>query len=219
VTDLLPAAVLWDMDGTIVDTEPYWMAAELEHVGTFGGTWTMEDATQLVGSGLEQSARILQAHGVDLSEDAIIQRMTDRVLDQIAVEVPWRPGVLSLLSELREHNVKTALVTMSIRRMALAIAEHLHFDVVVAGDDVSNPKPHPEPYERAASLLGVNPRECVAFEDSAPGITSAHAAGARVIGVPLHVPVTHDARWVAWDGFDDRTVDDIAAVFAGTARV
>jgi HAD superfamily hydrolase (TIGR01509 family) len=218
VTDLLPAAVLWDMDGTIVDTEPYWMAAEFELVGTFGGTWTMEDATKLVGSGLEQSARILQSAGVTLSENEIIQRMTDRVLEQIAVEVPWRPGVRELLAELRELGVKTALVTMSIRRMALAIAEHLDFDVVVAGDDVSNPKPHPEPYERAAALLGVSPSDCVAVEDSAPGIASAFAAGARVIGVPLHVPVESDARWIRWDGFDGRTVQHLADVYAGKVR-
>jgi HAD superfamily hydrolase (TIGR01509 family) len=218
VTDLLPAAVLWDMDGTIVDTEPYWMAAEFELVGTFGGTWTMEDAAKLVGSGLEQSARILQAAGVTLSENEIIQRMTDRVLEQIAVEVPWRSGVRELLAELRDRGIKTALVTMSIRRMALAVAAHLDFDVVVAGDDVSNPKPHPEPYERAASLLGVSPSECVAVEDSAPGIASAFAAGARVIGVPLHVPVEPDARWTEWDGFDGRTVQHLADVYAGKAR-
>ncbi len=214
MTDLLPAAVLWDMDGTIVDSEPYWMAAEFELVGTYGGTWTMDDAVQLVGAGLNYSARILQSHGVPLSEDEIIQRMTDRVLEQIAVEVPWRPGARELLTELTNLGVKTGLVTMSMRRMALAVADHLSFDVVVAGDDVTHHKPHPEPYQLAAQRLGVSPSDCVAIEDSAPGIASAVAAGAVVVGVPLHVPVEPEPTWDYWGGLEGRTASDLFATFA-----
>ena len=216
MTALLPAAVLWDMDGTLVDTEPYWMAAETDLVHSYGGTWTMDDAVQLVGSGLWHSARVLQSHGVTLSEDEIIALMTDRVLDRIAEEVPWRPGSRELLMELNDLGIQCGMVTMSIRRMALGVVDSLGFDgfaAVVAGDDVTHSKPHPEPYELGAAALGVNVADCVALEDSAPGIASAVAAGAVVIGVPLHVPVPEDSSFDTWHTVEGRTADHLFEVF------
>jgi HAD superfamily hydrolase (TIGR01509 family) len=204
------------MDGTLVDTEAYWMAAETQLVGSFGGTWTHEDGLQLVGSGLYHSARVLQSHGVDLSEDEIIERMTSRVLDQVAVKVPWRPGARELLTQLGELGVPTALVTMSIRRMADHIAAAVGpngFSAVVGGDEVTHSKPHPEPYELGAAALGVSARDCVALEDSAPGVASAVAAGAVVIGVPMEVPLTEDSAYDLWHDLDGRTAEDLFAVF------
>ena len=211
-----PAAVLWDMDGTLVDTEPYWMAAESQLVASFGGTWTDEDAVQLVGSGLWHSARILQSHGVDLSEDDIIEQMTSRVLEQVGERVPWRPGSRELLQELGDLGIPCALVTMSVRRMALGIVDALGFDgfaAVVAGDDVTHSKPHPEPYLLGAAALGVDPADCVAIEDSAPGIASAVAAGAVVIGVPLHVPVDAGTGFDIWDTVEGRTAQHLIDLF------
>jgi HAD superfamily hydrolase (TIGR01509 family) len=216
VTIHQPAAVLWDMDGTLVDTEPYWMAAEIALVESYGGSWTHDDAIQLVGSGLWHSARVLQSRGVELTEDEIISALTDRVLEQVALRVPWRAGSLELLAELRERGVPTALVTMSIRRMAQIVADAVGFpafEAIVAGDEVTHSKPHPEPYERAAELLGVNPRDCIAIEDSEPGIASAVAAGAVVIGVPLHIPIGESADYAVWQGVDGRTVDDLFGHF------
>ena len=204
------------MDGTLVDTEPYWMAAESELVASFGGTWTDEDAVQLVGSGLWHSARILQSHGVDLSEDEIIERMTTRVLEQVGERVPWRPGSRELLRELTDLGVPCALVTMSVRRMATGIADALGFDAfaaVVAGDDVTHSKPHPEPYLLGAAALGVDPADCVAIEDSAPGIASAVAAGTVVIGVPLHVTVPAESTFDIWDTVEGRTAEHVFELF------
>ena len=211
-----PAAVLWDMDGTLVDTEPYWMAAEIALVQSFGGTWTHEDAMGLVGSGLWHSARVLQSRGVDLTEDELIQKLTDRVLEQVVESVPWRAGARELLAELRDRGIPTALVTMSIGRMAHLIADSVGFPAfaaVVAGDDDTHAKPHPEPYQKAAALLGVDPHDCVALEDSAPGVASASAAGAVVIGVPLHIPLAESDEYVLWEGIAGRTVDDLADQF------
>jgi HAD superfamily hydrolase (TIGR01509 family) len=216
VTIHQPAAVLWDMDGTLVDTEPYWMAAEIALVESHGGSWTHDDAIQLVGSGLWHSARVLQSRGVKLSEDEIISALTDRVLEQVAERVPWRAGSRELLAELRQRGIPTALVTMSIRRMAQIVADAVGFPAfgaIVAGDDVTNSKPHPEPYERAAELLGVSPHECIAIEDSEPGIASAVAAGAVVIGVPLHIPIGESDQYALWQGVDGKTVDDLVAHF------
>lgn len=188
----LPAAVLWDMDGTLVDTEPYWLQAESDLVHAAGGVWTPEDGLQLVGSGLERSALILQSRGVKLNVEQIISTLTDRVRDQIADAVPWRAGSRELLRELKDAGVPTALVTMSRRYMALDVVAALGFDgfdVVVAGDDVQNAKPHPEPYLSAAAQLGVPITECIALEDSEPGVASAVAAGATVFALPLHIPI------------------------------
>jgi HAD superfamily hydrolase (TIGR01509 family) len=212
-----PAAVLWDMDGTIVDTEPYWMVAEQELVGSFGGTWTHEDGLRLVGNGLPDSARILQAAGVDLPVDEIIGRLSDRVMEQIRVEVPWRPGARELLRGIRDAGIPTALVTMSIGRMARQVAAAVPFDAfdrVVAGDDVTRSKPHPEAYLTAADLLGVDVRDCVAIEDSAPGVASAAASGATVIAVPHHVPLPADDAYVLWDTLAGRSLADVEAAHA-----
>lgn len=190
--DARPAAVLWDMDGTLVDTEPYWLEAESAMVHAAGGVWTEEDGLQLVGSGLERSALILQSRGVELGVEEIILTLTDEVRTRIGEQAPWRPGARELLTELREAGIPTGLVTMSRRAMALDVAGSLGFegfDVVVAGDDVENAKPHPEPYLRAAELLGVDVTRCVALEDSEPGVASAVAAGATVFALPLHIPL------------------------------
>jgi HAD superfamily hydrolase (TIGR01509 family) len=204
------------MDGTLVDTEPYWMLAETEIVASFGGTWTHEDALQLVGSGLYHSARVLQSHGVDLSEDEIIQQMSNRVLDQVAVVVPWRPGARELVLELAELGIPTALVTMSIRRMAEQIAAAVGpngFSAIIGGDEVTHSKPHPEPYQRGAAALGVAASDCVAIEDSAPGVASAVAAGAVVIGVPLHIDLVDDSAYDLWPDLAGRTAEDLFALY------
>jgi len=212
-TPIRPAAVLWDMDGTIVDTEPYWMRAEIALVTSHGGTWTEADGMQLVGSGLVQSARILQEAGVDLPIEGIIDALTDRVMEQIESAVPWRPGARELIAELRAADIPIALVTMSIRRMALQVAAAIGqdvFDVVVAGDDVQNPKPHPEPYLRAAELLGVPITDCVALEDSQFGLVSAVSSGAASIGIPLHLELHEGPTHELWPSLDGRCVDDLA---------
>ncbi|MCA1942176.1 MAG: HAD family phosphatase [Yonghaparkia sp.] len=209
-----PAAVLWDMDGTIVDTEPYWMVAERELVTAHGGTWSREQGMQLVGSGLAQSARILQEAGVALGIDAIIETLTDRVMEQVAVELPWRPGARELIAQLRDAGIPVGLVTMSIRRMALQVAEavgHGAFAVVIAGDDVEHPKPHPQPYLLAAERLGVSIADCVAIEDSQFGLTSAIASGAAAIGVPLHLSLPEGPTHELWPTLAGRTVADLGA--------
>jgi HAD superfamily hydrolase (TIGR01509 family) len=220
VTDL-PAAVLWDMDGTIIDTEPYWMDAETELVHSFGGTWTHEDALTLVGQGLWHSARRLQSRGVAMAEDDIIDSLTTTVLGRVqSGGLPWRPGARELLVELKAAGVPTALVTMSIRKLAAVVVDTIDFaafDVVVAGDDVEHSKPHPAAYLRAAELLGVDAADCVAIEDSAPGVAAAVASGAATIGVPLNVPLIDDGAFVLWPTLSGRTVDDLTRVRAAAA--
>lgn len=209
------AAVLWDMDGTLVDTEPYWMASEHALVSSFGGVWTHEDAMGLVGSGLPDAARILQSKGVDLSVDAIIDRMTDEVIAQLAVSIPWRPGALELLRAVADAGVPQALVTMSISRMAAAVVDRIPFvafAAVVSGDMVERSKPDPEAYLLAASTLGVDITACVAIEDSLTGLSAAVASGAAVVGVPHQLELDPTAPYALWPTLAGRTVADLTRV-------
>lgn len=214
-----PKAVLWDMDGTLVDTEPYWIAAETPLVESFGGTWTHEDALQLVGNDLESSARIFQRHGVDMGVEEIVEHLTDRVLEQIAEQgVPYRPGARDFLLSLREAGYRTALVTMSRHRMAERIAGLIDFDAfdaILGGDDVARPKPHPEPYLAGARALGVDIEDCVAIEDSPTGLTAAIASGAATIGVPSLVALGGVGATQLWDSLEGRSVDDLVALWQG----
>ena len=188
-----PAAVLWDMDGTIVDTEPYWIECEYELVAEFGGEWDQEKAHSLVGNDLRVSAAILRDRGgVDLPIDDIVNRLLDGVIERVERRVPWRPGARDTLAALRVAGIPCALVTMSWTRFADAVVRALPpgtFDAVITGDEVRNGKPHPEPYQKAAAALGVRAKDCVAIEDSPTGIRSAVAAGCRTIAVPNVVDV------------------------------
>ncbi|GAB3599120.1 HAD family hydrolase [Microbacterium tumbae] len=211
-----PSAVLWDMDGTLVDTEPFWMAAETGMVESFGGTWTHADALQLVGNGLHDSALILQRAGVRMDADAIIQRLTDDVRTALARDgVPFRPGARELLHDLRASGIRTALVTMSLRRMAEGIVELMDFDgfdLIVAGDDVQNPKPHPEPYLTAARLLGIDIADALVIEDSPTGLRAGIASGAVVLGVPHIVPLDGVGAHELWPTLNGRSAQDIVAL-------
>ena len=211
-----PAAVLWDMDGTLVDTEPYWMAVEQELVEAHGGVWTREHADQLVGSALMTSGRYIREHGpVDLPPERIVELLLDGVVGHIEQDVPWRPGARELLAALRDEGVPCALVTMSYERFVAPVLASLpkgSFDVVVTGDNISPGKPHPAPYLHAARLLGVEPSACVAIEDSDTGARSAEAAGCLVLVVPNHVHVEPSKRRVFLPTLDGVTPADLAGL-------
>jgi HAD superfamily hydrolase (TIGR01509 family) len=188
-----PAAVLWDMDGTLVETEPYWIESEYELVEEHGGTWSDEHALNLVGNDLLVSGRYIREHsGIDIEPSQIVEELLDKVVARIERAVPWRPGAVELLADLRASEVRCALVTMSYRRFVAPVLAGLPedtFEVVVTGDGVTQGKPHPEPYQKAAAILGIDPADAIAIEDSNTGARSAEAAGCRVVVVPNHVPV------------------------------
>ncbi|MBN9177309.1 MAG: HAD family phosphatase [Microbacterium sp.] len=206
------------MDGTLVDTEGYWMDAETALVESFGGTWTHEQALTLVGSGLDRSGEILQDAGVRMAVPDIVAHLTRVVAARLSTEGnPFRPGAVELLQDLRAAGVRTALVTMSLRDMALTVAGQMGFDafdLVVAGDDVTRPKPFPDPYLQACTALGVDPDDAVAIEDSPTGVRAAAAAGVTTIGVPLMVPLDGAGAHVLWPTLAGRTTDDLSAAHA-----
>jgi HAD superfamily hydrolase (TIGR01509 family) len=208
-----PAAVLFDMDGTLIDSEHYWLTSELELAKATGALWTEQDGIELIGMSLYDSTEVIKRKlGLEEETGAIIERLTDSVVSQLKGEIPWRPGAHELLTELRQRGIKTALVTMSMRRMAVAVAERAGedaFDIIVAGDDVVNGKPHPEAYLLAAKLLGVDIEHCIAFEDSISGLHSAEASGAIAIGVPNIVQLADKPGRIIWPTLQGVSTDDL----------
>ena len=186
------------MDGTLVDTEPYWMATEVALAEEYGATWTTADAQHLVGNSLLYSGAYIREHmGLPLTAEEIVERLLDGVVARVQHAVPWCPGARELLLALKGAGVPCALVTMSYERFVAPILEHLPpetFRVIVTGDQVARGKPHPEPYLTAAAALGVPAEECIAIEDSPTGATSAAAAGCQVLVVPNHVEVPPGER-------------------------
>jgi HAD superfamily hydrolase (TIGR01509 family) len=208
------------MDGTLVDTEPYWIEREHELVREHGnGAWTDEHAHALVGFDLRDSARYISEHGdVDLPIDDIVNLLLDGVIERVRRRIPWRPGARELLADLRAADIPCALVTMSWRRFAQAVVEMLpagSFQAIVVGDDVTDGKPHPEPYLTAARLVGVPPERCVAIEDSPTGVRSAVAAGCITIGVPHVVSVPDDLGHRRVDTLDGLTMAALSAFLTG----
>jgi len=196
------AAVLWDFDGTLADTEPLWIEAEYELIGRLGGTWSEEQANELVGNSLIDSGiYILNAiDRRDLDPAWVVDQLITRVVEMLRDRpMPWRPGARELLTSLREAEVPCALVSASYRVLLEAAISQLPagtFAVTVAGDEVTQGKPHPEPYEKACAELGVDARDCVVLEDSITGATSGNAAGALVVAVPNRVPIPEAPRRV-----------------------
>lgn len=211
-------AVLWDMDGTLIDSETYWMAAERKLSEGYGGSWSSDLGKKLVGLNLFDAARLLRAEFsiANLSDQEIIDLMTDSVVAKLAEEIPWRPGVLSLMQELQRNGVRSAIVTGSMSRMARFVASSIpagQFEVVIAGDDVEAGKPHPEPYLRALNALGLAANECIAIEDSPTGMSSAQAAGLRVLGVTNLVPLKESGSSRIVTTLENLTLRDLEALW------
>ena len=209
-----PPAVLWDFNGTLVDTEPYWIAAEYELAAEHGATWGEEHALQLVGNDLADSGHyIREVMGLEMSAEEVVDYLLDRVVRHVEEAVPWRPGAVELLAALRKAEVPCALVTMSYRRFVAPVLAGLPpetFRVIVTGDEVEQGKPHPEPYLTAAAALGLAPGECVAVEDSNTGATSAETAGCPVLVVENHVAVTPGPRRTFAVSLTEVTVESLA---------
>lgn len=215
----LPAAALWDFDGTLADTEPVWMRAEYALAAEFGVAWSDEQAHALVGNSLLDSGRyVVEAFGrPDLDPAWVVGRLVEAVNRELASgDVPWRPGALDLLRSFAEAGVPCALVSASYRSTLDAVVERLPgaFATVLAGDEVSRGKPDPEPYLAACRTLGVDPADSVVLEDSVPGTTSGNAAGAVVLAIRNHVPIPQAPRRVVIDTLTGQTAHSVAELCA-----
>lgn len=208
------------MDGTLIDTEPYWMEAETTLAQRFGVEWTAEDGLGLVGNPLDVSAQILIDRGVRLEQDELISTLVTSVAVRAQEHMPWLEDARSLLAQVVAAGVPCALVTMSVGELVdtLVGAAGDVFSTVVTGDQVRVGKPDPEAYLLAAERLGVDPTRCVAIEDSPAGLRSAHGSGAVTLGVRRHVPLPSlpgVSRVATLDGIG---LSGLARVFEGHVR-
>jgi HAD superfamily hydrolase (TIGR01509 family) len=206
------------MDGTLVDTEPYWIECEFALAERHGGTWSREHGLAVIGLDLIDSATYMREHmGIDLTPRQIVEELLVGVVGLIEQEIPWRPGARELLAALNADGVPCALVTMSWRRFVEPVVRALpegSFDVLVCGDEVAHGKPHPEPYLRAAELLGVAPQTALAIEDSQTGAASAEAAGCRLLVVPSQQDLPSTNGWVLRDTLAGLEPADLATLHA-----
>ena len=193
-TNTFPAAILFDHDGTLVDTEPVWAAAKVALAAEFGGTWTEQDTLDCLGLSMQFTLDRLRERGVNLPDEEINNLLVAKVHETLAQQpVEFLPGIEHFLSEVREAQIPAAIVTnatTSVARRTANAAPEGTFSVIIGNDETTHPKPNPQPYLLAAERLGVDPTQCVAIEDSPSGVRSATAAGMRVIVVPgeLEVP-------------------------------
>jgi HAD superfamily hydrolase (TIGR01509 family) len=219
------AAVLFDLDGLLVDSEPLWTVAEREIAEELGGTFTPTIKAAMIGQPLPVSVPILldglgtpEARAAD--PDEVAHRLLGHVAELFADALPLQPGALSLLDAVAAAGVPAALVSSSYRELvdtALVVLGAARFAVTVAGDEVSSGKPAPDPYLMAAERLAVAPQRCVVLEDSAAGMHSALAAGCACLLVPTFEPGSVPAGVVVRASLGEVDLELLAALVAGSA--
>jgi HAD superfamily hydrolase (TIGR01509 family) len=215
-------AVLFDMDGTLVDSEKVWDVGLRELARQYGGELSAAARTRMVGTSMAESMAILHT---DISQpgrdtEASVTWLENRVYELFADGLTWRPGARQLLAAVRAAGIPAALVTATRRRLvevALGTIGAHNFDVVVCGDEVGRTKPDPEPYLTAAAKLGADPRGCVAVEDSPTGVASARAAGCVVVAVPCEVALIPTDGVVQIDSLEMMDVATLRKLVAGRA--
>jgi HAD superfamily hydrolase (TIGR01509 family) len=207
-------AVLFDMDGLLVDTEPLWFEIESEVMARLGGDWSQADQAKLVGGSLQTTLDYLLGKATrPVSRERLARWMLDGMVSRLnRSSVTLRPGAFDLLAEVTVAGAPYALVTSSERVIMDAVLRGtgLEFPVTVCAEDVTRIKPDPEPYLLATKLLGVDPASSVVLEDSPNGVVAAEAAGCRVIAVPNVAPVPPAPGRVI--------VDSLTAVSLGMLR-
>lgn len=220
-----PAAVLWDMDGTLVDSEKVWTVSLADTARELGGELSCAAREAMVGSNMSRTLDILfddlrlapSPHALDHAR----QWLTTRTGELFAGGLEWRPGALDALRMVRSAGWPTALVTntgRALTEMALESIGREHFSVSICGDEVLRGKPAPDPYLRAAELLGVAAGECLAVEDSPTGTLAAIAAGAAVLVVPCEVPVPTGPRRVQRASLEGLTPWDVRQGYVQARR-
>lgn len=198
------SAVLFDMDGLLVNTEPMWLEAEHETLATLGGTWSEADQKAIMGASMAHAtAYIRRLSGTDRTDEQVAELLIGTMLQRLeGAEIPIQPGAADLLRAVAGSGLPFALVSASVRPIVDLVLAHLgrsglpRFPITVAGDEVARSKPDPLPYTHAAELLGIDITRAVVLEDSLNGVRAAWSAGATVVAVPHAVPIEAGERIV-----------------------
>jgi HAD superfamily hydrolase (TIGR01509 family) len=166
------SAILFDMDGTLIDSEPLWLAAEIEVMAEVGSTWDQTDQINCLGGPMERTERYMQERTGNTKPFGYFSERLDLVMEKkLANELNFMPNALQLITECIAAGIPLALVTASTGRQMRSVLK-------------KNSKPFPDSYLLAAKTIGVDITQCVVFEDSLTGVESGLRAGAQVIGIP-----------------------------------
>ena len=207
------SAILFDMDGTLIDSEPLWLKAEIEVMAEVGCHWDEQDQINCLGGPAERTERYMQERSQNIKPYGyFINRLHEVMRARITNELDLIPNALSLLKECKDAGIKTALVTASSRDLMTIVLERFPigtFDVVVSGDDVEKSKPDPAPYLLAAKQLSVDISKCLVLEDSLTGVQSGLSSGAKVIGIPHLVQMSEHPNLRVISSLDEITLSDI----------
>ena len=196
------SAILFDMDGTLVDSEPLWLQAEIEIMQEVGCIWTAEDQLACLGGPRAKTEKMMQDKSGNRMPDGYFGEQLDNLMEKkLATDLKIYGGALDLIHECKDFGLKVALVTASGSRLMNVVLQNFPkdlFDVVVSGDDVAKSKPDPEPYLKAAKTLSVDINKSVVIEDSLTGVTAGLASGAQVIGIPhlIELPINGNLRLI-----------------------
>jgi len=207
------SAILFDMDGTLIDSEPLWLKAEIEVMAEVGCHWDEQDQINCLGGPAERTERYMQERSQNIKPYGyFINRLHEVMRARITNELDLIPNALSLLKECKDAGIKTALVTASSRDLMTIVLKRFPlgtFDVVVSGDDVEKSKPDPAPYLLAAKQLSVDISKCLVLEDSLTGVQSGLSSGAKVIGIPHLVQMSEHPNLRVISSLDEITLSDI----------
>lgn len=212
------AAVLWDMDGTLIDSEPIWIEEETRLMNSLGVAWGDEDSRHCLGGPAERVDEYMRARAGNVHEPMYLSDLlTLEMLRRLKEETRFMSGAGELLSEFYQAQIPMALVTASTRAImdavVLGIGSH-HFHSAISCDDVKFAKPDPEGYLLAAERIGVDIKSCLIIEDSVPGMTAAIGSGAFVLGIPHLVELPKSERVVHVDSLAGQSRSTLAALFS-----
>jgi HAD superfamily hydrolase (TIGR01509 family) len=214
---LISESVLFDMDGTLVDSEPYWLIAEQELMARFDYQWTLADQSACLGGPLPRVGQYMSdiAGGVQ-DWKFFMNELIAGVVRKFEQGLNFMPGALQLLEDIHQHGVPMALVSASPRILVQAALDSLpkqYFQLSISSNDVTNTKPHPESYLTAATLLGARIKNSLVLEDSITGVTSGIDSGARVIAIPHLVKITDHPNVRIISTFEGQTLSSLEGLF------
>jgi HAD superfamily hydrolase (TIGR01509 family) len=192
-------AVLWDMDGTVINSEHYWVNAEYTLLNKFNLPWSHTEGENLKGTGMEHSIKLFKEKGVPLSTNEIIDFLNNMMVEQTNKKLHISDGFYELINDFKNRNIKNVLVTASYKVFVDAVLNKLQkniFDAVITGDMVKHDKPAPDPYLLAAEKVNVNIKNCLGIEDSINGAKSVLSAGARLLALKGQIEYSDNIMFI-----------------------
>jgi HAD superfamily hydrolase (TIGR01509 family) len=212
------SAVFFDMDGLLVNSEPLWLESETAMMAQYGYRWLETDQAACLGGPLDRVGNYMSVL-IEGKRDgnSLMLEIIDRMVDKFKGDLPFMPGAINLINDLRSHGVELTLVSASPRSLvdaALSNFEVNPFVRSISSNDVKVSKPDPEGYLLAATSGGHEISNCLVLEDSLTGVTAAKASGAWVLAVPHLVPIKKAGRVDVTDSLTNWSYEKLALKYA-----